>query len=102
MGFFGKKDLPEDAIENAPDMDTEKQQPVHNERDEGDHAALPLPIVEIDPAVERRMLRKMDCRVPVLLGFLCESLTEGCLWPCRIAGLTIRWNNRCNVFAGPE
>ena len=102
MGFFGKKDLPEDAIENAPDVDTEKQQPVHNERDEGDHAALPLPIVEIDPAVERRMLRKMDCRVPVLLGFLCESLTEGCLWPCRIAGLTIRWNNRCTVFAGPE
>ena len=102
MGFFGKKDAPEDAIENAPDVDTEKQQPVHNERDEGDHAALPLPIVEIDPAVERRMLRKMDCRVPVLLGFLCESLTEGCLWPCRIAGLTIRWNNRCTVFAGPE
>ena len=102
MGFFGKKDPPEDTIENAPDVDTEKQQPVHNERDEGDHAALPLPIVEIDPAVERRMLRKMDCRVPVLLGFLCESLTEGCLWPCRIAGLTIRWNNRCTGFAGPE
>ena len=72
MGFFGKKDPPEDAIENAPDVDTEKQQPMHNERDEGDHTALPLPLVEIDPAVEKRMLRKMDCRVPVLLGFLCE------------------------------
>ena len=78
MGFFGKKDPPEDAIENAPDVDTEKQQPVHHERD--DEGALPpVPIAQIDPAVERRMLRKMDCRVPVLLGFLCESIAEGCL-----------------------
>ena len=71
MGFFGKKEPAEDA----PDVDTEKQQPVHSERDDGGHT-VPLPIVQIDPAVEKRMLRKMDCRVPVLLGFLCEPVAE--------------------------
>lgn len=75
MGFFGKKEPPEDAIENAPDVDTEKQQPVHSERADEGHT-VPLPIVQIDPAVEKRMLRKMDCRVPVLLGFLCEPAAE--------------------------
>ena len=70
MGFFGKEDPPEDIIEQAPTNDTEKQLPSHHS-DENDTALPPTPVVHIDLAVEKRMLRKLDCRLPLLLGFLC-------------------------------
>lgn len=70
MGFFGKRDPPEDAIENVPvDSDTEKQMPSHE--DECRNTMPDIPVVEVDPVVEKRLLRKLDWRVPMLLGFLC-------------------------------
>ncbi|EHA19396.1 hypothetical protein ASPNIDRAFT_208615 [Aspergillus niger ATCC 1015] len=76
MGFFGKREAPGDAtghvdaIVEAPGPDPEKQQVAH---DEDFHTALPqIPQATptIDPAVEARLLRKLDLRVPTLLGFL--------------------------------
>jgi len=76
MGFFGKEDPPEDIIEQAPtNEDTEKQLTFHYSG-EGNTALPPTPVVHIDPAVEKRMLRKLDCRLPLLLGFLCMLLTR--------------------------
>lgn len=78
MGFFGKREAPGDttghvdAIIEAPGPDPEKQQVAH---DEDFHTALPqIPQAAptIDPAVEARLLRKLDLRVPTLLGFLCK------------------------------
>lgn len=78
MGFFGKREAPGDAtghvdaIVEAPGPDPEKQQVAH---DEDFHTALPqIPQATptIDPAVEARLLRKLDLRVPTLLGFLCK------------------------------
>lgn len=78
MGFFGKREAPGDttghvdAIIEAPGSDPEKQQVAH---DEDFHTALPqIPQVTptIDPTVEARLLRKLDLRVPTLLGFLCK------------------------------
>lgn len=78
MGFFGKKDRPEDAIENASiDSDTEKQMPSHE--DEYRNAVPDIPVVEVDPVVEKRLLRKLDWRVPMLLGFLCMCTFVGIL-----------------------
>ena len=47
----------------------EEQKPV------GSHAdGLPTPQGQaIDPAIEARVVRKLDCRVPVLLGALCTA-----------------------------
>ncbi|RHZ57934.1 putative MFS transporter [Aspergillus thermomutatus] len=75
MGLLGDNDTPrndtKDAIEQAPSVDTEKQNAVHQDED-NDTAlpAMPAPVITIDPAVERRVLRKLDLRVPTLLGFL--------------------------------
>lgn len=76
MGFFGKEDPPNDTIEQAPtNEDTEKQLTTHYSCE--DNTALPpTPVVHIDPAVEKRMLRKLDCRLPLLLGFLCMLLNH--------------------------
>jgi hypothetical protein len=62
-----------DAIEQAPGIDMEKQSAVHHDED-NDTAlpSMPAAVITIDPAVERRVLRKLDLRVPTLLGFLCE------------------------------
>jgi hypothetical protein len=67
-------DIPENqmknAIQQAPGVDTEKQDAVH--QDEDNNTALPsMPASAI--TIERRVLRKLDLRVPTLLGFLCES-----------------------------
>lgn len=40
---------------------------------------IPSTAITIDPAVERRVLRKLDLRVPTLLGFLCR-LRCWCFW----------------------
>lgn len=70
MGFFGKTDPAEDAIENAPtSADTEKQVPSEEENWAGQPQAA---VVQVDPAVEKRVLRKLDLRLPILMAFLCE------------------------------
>lgn len=69
MGFFGKGDAPEDTIENAPaPEDTEKQMPSEENPEDQPQIA----VVQIDPAVEKRLLRKLDLRLPTLMAFLCE------------------------------
>lgn len=71
MGLFGKREnAPEDTIENAPQpVDSEKQlSPEEAEQS----AQTQVPPVEIDPAVEKRLLRKLDLRLPTLMMFLCE------------------------------
>lgn len=74
MGFFGKKDPSGDEIKEAPIMsDPEKQQPVHHDDAQTALPQIPAAVVNIDPAVEARMLRKLDLRVPTLMGFLCMS-----------------------------
>lgn len=89
MGFFGKEDPPNDTIEQAPtNEDTEKQ--LTTQYSGEDNAALPpTPVVHIDPAVEKRMLRKLDCRLPLLLGFLylLASLDRSNIGNAKIAGM---------------
>lgn len=74
MGFFGKKDPSGDEIIEAPVMsDPEKQQPVHHDDAQTALPQIPPAVVNIDPAIEARILRKLDLRVPTLMGFLCMS-----------------------------
>lgn len=69
MGFFGKKDpSPEDAIDNAPSIDAEKQM-APSESPAPQASRIPA----IDPVLEARVVRKLDARVPVLLAFLCTT-----------------------------
>lgn len=72
MGFFGKADYPEDEIQRAPpDHDIEKRVPSHEETGPSQPSQLaPVPAT-IDPELERRVLRKLDWRVPTLMGFFC-------------------------------
>ncbi|RAL01365.1 putative MFS transporter [Aspergillus ibericus CBS 121593] len=94
MGFFGKKDASGDmtgnvdAIVAAPGSDPEKQQVAH---DEEFRTALPqVPqTVTIDPAVEARLVRKLDLRVPTLLGFLylLSLLDRSNIGNAKIAGM---------------
>ncbi|KAJ5102640.1 hypothetical protein N7532_003169 [Penicillium argentinense] len=70
MGFFGKFDPPEDEIQRAPpDVDIEKRVPSHEENEPGQPPAV-VAAAPIDPELERRVLRKLDWRVPTLMGFL--------------------------------
>jgi hypothetical protein len=77
MGLLGNNNASEnqtkDAIEQAPSVDTEKQNAVQQHED-NDTAlpAMPEAVIHIDPVVERRVVRKLDLRVPTLMGFLCE------------------------------
>ncbi|KAL5334232.1 major facilitator superfamily domain-containing protein [Aspergillus crustosus] len=87
MGFFGKKHAPggsvttpgtdthTDAANKAPPVsglhisDPEKQPEGYANES---HTALPQmhsPRITIDPMLEARVVRKLDCRVPTLLGF---------------------------------
>ncbi|PYH41457.1 putative MFS transporter [Aspergillus saccharolyticus JOP 1030-1] len=96
MGFLGRKDGPSspaedvDAIVEAPsDGDPEKQQPMHREEA---HTALPQchrASRSIDPALEARVLRKLDLRVPTLLGFLylLSLLDRSNIGNAKIAGM---------------
>jgi hypothetical protein len=71
MGFFGKADYPEDQIQRAPpDPDIEKRIPSHEEAPSQPNLPVVLPAT-IDPELERRVLRKLDWRVPTLMGFFC-------------------------------
>jgi hypothetical protein len=79
MGFFGKKGTSsnrpsDDDIHEAPIADDpEKQLPVYDDDVQTALPQIPPPMVNIDPAVEARLLRKLDLRVPTLMGFLCRS-----------------------------
>lgn len=66
MGFFGKENPPpQDTIDMAPTVDPEKQVSSHHEP-EVRTAAL-----TVDPAVESRLLRKLDWNLVTLVSFLC-------------------------------
>lgn len=68
MGSFAKPEPSEDVIQNAPEVqDVEKRIPPHEETPAGARVAAPA----IDPELERRVLRKLDWRVPTLTAFLC-------------------------------
>lgn len=71
MGFLARQEQPEDLIQTAPDEDIEKiAVPAHEEK--APTATLPA----IDPELERRVVRKLDWRVPTLLGFFCMLQTS--------------------------
>jgi hypothetical protein len=77
MGFFGKADYPEDQIQRAPpDPDIEKRVPSHEETPSQPNQLVAAP-APIDPELERRVLRKLDLRVPTLMGFFCMFSCEG-------------------------
>jgi hypothetical protein len=73
MGFFGKKDPSEDEIQRAPsDQDVEKTVPAHQESGHIQPPAMAATV--LDPELERRVLRKLDWRVPTLMGFFCTAI----------------------------
>jgi hypothetical protein len=73
MGYFGKKDPSEDEIQRAPsDQDVEKTVPAHQETGYIQRAAVAT--TALDPELERRVLRKLDWRVPTLMGFFCMGI----------------------------
>lgn len=71
MGHPGDQDIPpmaqNDAIHPATSVDPEKPTVT---RLEGSPSVLGS---VIDPAVEKRLVRKLDLRLPVLLGALCTA-----------------------------
>jgi hypothetical protein len=69
MRFFGKSEPSEDATHRASaEQDMEKR--VLPYQDVG--PAQPSRVAPaIDAAVERRMLRKLDLRLPTLMAFFC-------------------------------
>jgi hypothetical protein len=70
MAFFGKSEVPEDVIQTAPDEDIEKTTvPAHVEKP----PTATIDIPTIDPELERRVVRKLDLRVPTLMGFFCMA-----------------------------
>ncbi|KAL4959022.1 putative MFS transporter [Aspergillus stella-maris] len=87
MGFFGKKHAPDSSEITEPRTDAhighttdEPTLDLHSDLEKqgidsanGSHTALPQvqsPRVDIDPMLEARVVRKLDWRVPTLLGFL--------------------------------
>ncbi|KAL4867286.1 hypothetical protein BDV12DRAFT_171646 [Aspergillus spectabilis] len=106
MGFFGKRHAPDsnvteyqndahiDATSNAPvsdfhNSDPEKQ---HEGYANESHTALPQmhsPRITIDPMLEARVVRKLDWRVPTLLGFLylLAQIDRSNIGNARIAGM---------------
>jgi hypothetical protein len=99
MGFL-KKDSPEDTIRNAPaTQDVEKQVASHQENNGPAIESTSSTMMTIDPEVERRVLRKLDLRVPTLMGFFCKILR-----PERVIALylTIRGNDRLTRLSGSK
>lgn len=73
MGYFGKKNPSEDEIQRAPpDRDVEKTVPAHQEAGNIQPPAVAARV--LDPELERRVLRKLDWRVPTLMGFFCMGI----------------------------
>jgi hypothetical protein len=74
MGLL-KDQSPEDTIRNAPaTQDVEKQVASHQENNGPALDSQSCTTMIIDPEVERRVLRKLDLRVPTLMGFFCKIL----------------------------
>ena len=74
MGLFGKRELPEDEIQRVPpDQDVEKTLPAQLEVAPVQPPAKLTPRA-IDPELERRVVRKLDLRVPTLMGFFCMNV----------------------------
>jgi hypothetical protein len=72
---FLKKECPEDAIQSAPSaQDIEKQVRSHEESHVPAIEAHSSTMEAIDSEMERRVLRKLDLRVPTLMGFFCKTL----------------------------
>lgn len=86
MGFFGKAEPSNDAIQKAPaDQDVEKRVPSHQGAGpKTPSAAVPA----IDPEVERRVVRKLDLRVPTIMAFFCMIKTH----PEKRSVSNIAWN----------
>lgn len=74
MGFFGKSEPSDDEISRAPPSpDVEKKMPSH---DEGPSQPSILTAAAIDPELERRVLRKLDLRLPTLMAFFCAHISQ--------------------------
>lgn len=60
------------AIQRASGhQDVEKQESLHQEHSEPTVQGSSTNLTTIDPEVERRVLKKLDLRVPTLMGFFC-------------------------------
>ncbi|PLN77230.1 MFS general substrate transporter [Aspergillus taichungensis] len=92
MGFFGKNQttltVSDDEIQPAPTADPEKQTLSHDEAQTA-LPEMPPAAVSIDPEIEKRVLRKLDLRVPTLLGFLylLSLLDRSNIGNAKIAGM---------------
>lgn len=67
--------MPQDVAE-TPGPDVEKQVALQNEAEDTRTSSAqqsPLVVSAVDPAIEARVLRKLDWRVPTLLAFLCTK-----------------------------
>jgi hypothetical protein len=74
MGLFGKREYPDDEIQRVPpDQDVEKTLPAQMEVAPAQPPAKYTPSA-IDPELERRVVRKLDLRVPTLMGFFCMTV----------------------------
>jgi hypothetical protein len=74
MGFFGKSEPSSDEIQRAPpDPDVEKKIPSH---EEGPTQLSISAAGSINPNLERRVVRKLDLRVPTLMAFLCMHVSS--------------------------
>jgi len=58
-----------DYIEDAPTAIAIDEEKGHSELDED--TAVPVTSHHVDPAIEKAVVRKLDWRVPPLLGSLC-------------------------------
>ncbi|KAJ6017097.1 hypothetical protein N7451_000476 [Penicillium sp. IBT 35674x] len=90
MGLFGKRELPEDEIQRVPpEQDVEKTLPAQLEVAPVQPPAKLTPRA-IDPELERRVVRKLDMRVPTLMGFfyLLAFLDRSNIGNAKIAGMT--------------
>ena len=73
MGFFGKEDPLADEIQRVPaDQDVEKSVPAHQEKGQEQVQPPTMNVTALDPELERRVLRKLDWRVPTLMAFFCK------------------------------
>ncbi|KAF7173643.1 hypothetical protein CNMCM6106_007697 [Aspergillus hiratsukae] len=87
MVFFDKSSAPEGAIRRAPEEDIEKETSAHH-----DTSTVQPPATyseTIDPGLERRVLRKLDLRLPTLMGFfyLLAFLDRSNIGNAKIAGM---------------
>ncbi|KAJ5908844.1 Major facilitator superfamily domain general substrate transporter [Penicillium taxi] len=86
MDLF-RNEPPEDEIQRAPSEDVEKpESPAHQE---GNSIEPYIITPTIDPVIERRVLRKLDLRVPTLTGFfyLLAFLDRSNIGNAKIAGM---------------